>query len=362
MAGRTAGLTKVQMAGGECKAHEAGRASAGGATSTDPSTPPHLLSRPAQTEVVLPPLTGRQLFEAGPDGAIGARGRVQRRRTPSRRCCLHCCNCPTLLYHSLVDCLVGADFRGELLALHRELVAQVLELLAVLTDKPSMWARQVCVNAWQARRCEHPRPGCSSRRGASRCGCWISGSFWRSRVLIFWHVDAAAHAVGWWLPPPLLPPMCRWKTRRLCCATCSTCATCCGRCRRGRRCCTRCAASWSSVRRRRRSFGAVGGECPMVDCGWQCPSMSWNWYEALAANRPCCLMLTPCALPARRSQRRGGSSRCSACRQRRRARSGSGGAAAGSRGSGRRGGGKRCRLEHPQRLWRALLCPCFCPC
>ncbi|PSC76622.1 mediator of RNA polymerase II transcription subunit 7a-like [Micractinium conductrix] len=57
------------------------------------------------TEVVLPPLTGRQLFEAGPDGAI--------------------------------------DFRGELLALHRELVAQVLELLAVLTDKPSMWARQV---------------------------------------------------------------------------------------------------------------------------------------------------------------------------------------------------------------------------
>ncbi|KAL4855360.1 putative anion transporter 6 [Chlorella vulgaris] len=57
------------------------------------------------TEVVLPPLTGRQLFQAKPDGSI--------------------------------------DYKQQLLALHRELAANLLELLSVLVDKPSMWARQV---------------------------------------------------------------------------------------------------------------------------------------------------------------------------------------------------------------------------
>ncbi|KAI7838248.1 hypothetical protein COHA_007993 [Chlorella ohadii] len=35
------------------------------------------------------------------------------------------------------------DFKAQLLALHRELVANVLELVTVLVDKPSLWARQV---------------------------------------------------------------------------------------------------------------------------------------------------------------------------------------------------------------------------
>ena len=37
----------------------------------------------------------------------------------------------------------SADFKAQLLALHRELVANVLELVTVLVDKPSLWARQV---------------------------------------------------------------------------------------------------------------------------------------------------------------------------------------------------------------------------
>lgn len=61
------------------------------------------------TEVVLPPLTGRQLYEVKPDGSI--------------------------------------DFKGELLALHRELAANLVELLSVLVEKPSLWARQARVAA-----------------------------------------------------------------------------------------------------------------------------------------------------------------------------------------------------------------------
>jgi len=57
------------------------------------------------TEDGLPPLQVRRLYDTRPDGTI--------------------------------------DFRGQLLALHRELVANVLELLAVLVDKPSGYARQV---------------------------------------------------------------------------------------------------------------------------------------------------------------------------------------------------------------------------
>ncbi len=43
-----------------------------------------------------------------------------------------------------------ADFKGELLRMHRELLAGVLELLAVLTDRPSLYARQVRVMLCQA--------------------------------------------------------------------------------------------------------------------------------------------------------------------------------------------------------------------
>lgn len=49
-----------------------------------------------------------------------------------------------------------ADFKAQLLALHRELVANVLELVTVLVDKPSLWARQVGRWTGQGR---SPAPG-----------------------------------------------------------------------------------------------------------------------------------------------------------------------------------------------------------
>ena len=57
------------------------------------------------TEDGLPPLHVRQLYDSQPDG--------------------------------------GVDYRGQLLALHRELTANFLELLSVLVDRPSGYARQV---------------------------------------------------------------------------------------------------------------------------------------------------------------------------------------------------------------------------
>ena len=42
-----------------------------------------------------------------------------------------------------VQLLHSADFKGELFRLHRELLAGFLELLRVLTDRPSLYARQV---------------------------------------------------------------------------------------------------------------------------------------------------------------------------------------------------------------------------
>ncbi|KAL4421896.1 hypothetical protein ABPG77_003698 [Micractinium sp. CCAP 211/92] len=69
------------------------------------------------TEVVLPTLVGRKLYEARPDGSI--------------------------------------DFKGQLSTLHRELVAQVLELMGVLVDKPSMWARQVESTSTVLRNMQH---------------------------------------------------------------------------------------------------------------------------------------------------------------------------------------------------------------
>ncbi|GAB4818496.1 hypothetical protein N2152v2_005542 [Parachlorella kessleri] len=57
------------------------------------------------TEDGLPPLQGQQLYSVNGDGTV--------------------------------------DFKGELLQLHRELLAGFLELLRVLTDRPSLYARQV---------------------------------------------------------------------------------------------------------------------------------------------------------------------------------------------------------------------------
>lgn len=52
-----------------------------------------------------------------------------------------------LLFCRTASCVARAtrcaDFKAQLLTLHRELVANVLELVAVLVDKPSLWARQV---------------------------------------------------------------------------------------------------------------------------------------------------------------------------------------------------------------------------
>jgi hypothetical protein len=62
--------------------------------------------------------------------------------------------------------LAPADYKQQLLALHRELAANLLELLSVMVDKPSMWARQV-------RRCRllHCPPCCTTR-----CGCVADSS------------------------------------------------------------------------------------------------------------------------------------------------------------------------------------------
>jgi hypothetical protein len=53
--------------------------------------------------------------------------------------------------------LPRSDFKAQLLALHRELAAQLLELLGVLVDKPSMWARQVCWHETAAIHMNHCR-------------------------------------------------------------------------------------------------------------------------------------------------------------------------------------------------------------
>ena len=92
---------------------------------------------------------------AAADGAAAIRGQPGRQH----RCAVQLLLSPALLHSRChAACTVTpaapsrptlpaarrrADFRGQLLALHRELVGNVMELLAVLVSKPSLWARQV---------------------------------------------------------------------------------------------------------------------------------------------------------------------------------------------------------------------------
>ena len=192
---------------------------------------------------------------------------------------------------------VCADYKAQLLALHRELVANLLELLNILVAKPSMWARQV--RARHPGGCRRGRAGLCAQAalllpdpGGSCCVPPLfpsvvqvlpvptlplqAGCAW-PRKLLSQHVAAVCALLA---PMQLalaaapLPAACRSRTHRRCCATCSICATCCGRCRRGRRCCTRCRRSWNSGGGRRQSSG--GRAAAQKQLGWAGPG--WAGY------------------------------------------------------------------------------------
>ena len=98
----------------------------------------------------MPPLAVKQLFAVGQDGTVGL---FPLRRFPPTTAIMcfeihHKVALGNLLSGQIIDkqasfTMSGADFKGELLRLNKELLFQYLELVDTLIERPSSYGREV---------------------------------------------------------------------------------------------------------------------------------------------------------------------------------------------------------------------------
>ena len=98
----------------------------------------------------MPPLAVKQLFDVGQDGTVGLFPLYRCPPTRAVMCFdIHhkvACWAPSLGQNIDLNPpsnMSGADFKGELLRLNRELLFQYLELVDTLIERPSSYGREV---------------------------------------------------------------------------------------------------------------------------------------------------------------------------------------------------------------------------